>query len=333
SRSGFRGPRSTPSGALPPRRAAAQQTMASALARHPLLVGELGSTAELGFLAQRPWRKETVGKELPDQGLPAIDRGWVSRAAVQADAPPASTVDAPAPRRLQRVSSQPLKRRGQAGILESVPCRHLASHDVHPDGSGVRSWPLTKQRPQQLASSAGAHCMMTRSQPCKLCGCVVESSLAVRRGLAIFVDTRWRLSKDGVPRNEPSAASRLLNGSSAGIASRICSSCAGDSSLDATKPCSAKHVRKEDLGDALTSFPGQMPTCPRSSRDASEILSWRTSTGSTASAISSAGSASPWLPRDWSMHSCRVRGTHNEQRKSKFQQRAWLTLIVHSEMF
>jgi hypothetical protein len=302
------------------------------LAQHPLRRFNFKSAAELGLRVQRSGRTEKSGRESPDQGFLAAERGadkQVPQAFVPADPPLASTDNAP-PRRLQRdpaspCRSQPLRRCGQAGNIERTQShQRIAPDDVLSGEIGLRSWPIMRKPRQQLAPSAGAHRIMACSQSCELCGCVAAPSLAARRGLAITVDTRWRVSKDGISRITHSAASRLLNGSNCGsTGSRICSSCAGDSSRATTKPSSAKHVGKGDFNDTATSFSRQMPTSTRLSRQMSTgSLSHSRQISTDVSTC--ADSASPWPPHDWSMDSQSLRCTLNEQRKSKIQQCAQL---------
>lgn len=146
--------------------------------------------------------------------------------------------------------------------------------------------------------------MMPSSRPCELRGCGAIPSLAARRGLAISVDTRWRVSKDGIAKVTHSAASRLLSGSNAGSA--------------ATKPLSAKHVGKGELdNDASARFSRQL-----SAGSTSVGFSRQVSTGSSACA----GSASALPPHDWSVDSQTLRCLINEQSKPNIQQRAKIGL-------
>ncbi|CAK0888505.1 unnamed protein product [Prorocentrum cordatum] len=136
-------------------------------------------------------------------------------------------------------------------------------------------------------------------------------ALAARRGLAIAVDTRWQLSKDGVARIRHSAASRLLSGSSAdGARSRACGSCAGDSGRAAAKPAPAQRAGKGELDD-----------------DASTRFSRQLSAGSTSMGLSrqvSTGSASSWPPNDWSVESQTLRCLVAEQRVCRIQERPFV---------
>ncbi|CAK0846459.1 unnamed protein product [Prorocentrum cordatum] len=237
---------------------------------------------------KRPRRRSLAGPALQcfDAGFLAVDCG-AGRQALPAvgpaERPPASTANAALRQWLRGFApprrKQPLAGRGGAtGTLErDEPRGQLASRDVHPEDSPLRSWPMARQPRQQVPSSAAAHRAMPTGRPRELCGCAAALGLAARRGhgLTISVGTCWRVSKAGSARITHSAASRLVNGSSIGIiSSSACSSCAGDSSRAETKTSPAKRVGR---GHLLLVEPNGSTRLPRRG----------------------AGFASTWPPRVW----------------------------------
>lgn len=207
------------------------------------------------------------------------------------------------------VRSQPLRRCGVSGgdrytytcgrastTLENAQLRQqLAPDDALLGDAGVRSWPLVRKPRGQLAVHA-TEAGRNRDQRRPQSATAAVPSLATRRGLTISVDTGWSTSKDGIARIIPSAASRLLKGGNAGSTSRMCSSCAGDSSRATTKPSSAKRVGKGDLDNASPSFSLPVPTSTswRQKSTASMSVLRQIPTDST----TCAGSAGLWPPHD-----------------------------------
>jgi len=158
--------------------------------------------------------------------------------------------------------------------------------------------PLARDFSTNITGQMETRLTMLHGRLCESCGRTANPSLASRRGLSVTVDTRWRVSKDGVARITQSAASGRLSGSSAGSAcSRTCSSCASNPSRTAGKTSSAKRAGRGEFDDDYpASFSRQVSTssstCPSSassqapqelSKDPQALLAlWRDSYSSRA---------------------------------------------------